>query len=316
MKTLRTRIPTTGGNPPAPLNVRLHRLRGACLLPVYLGLATLRRVPGLHFHLKIAALALKLFLEKRLTREQTFTLATWPMDSVRYFEFDFSYSAVKERVPSGAYLDVSSPRLFPLVLLRENPGLQGDLLNPDARDLEQTRQLARASGLEERCTFHNLLLDEVTFHDAQFDLITSLSVIEHIPERGDHLTVRKLWSLLKPGGRLILSVPCAAEAVEEYIDFDEYGLYGRDEQGFVFGQRFYDRDLLQERVLSVTGSPTRYAIYGEKEPGSFVRQREEKLTNPAYPFWQEAWQLGNSFRYYSRIEDLPGWGVMAMEFVR
>jgi hypothetical protein len=53
-------------------------------------------------------------------------------------------------------------------------------------------------------------------------------VLEHIPEDRDAL--EKMRNLLESGGKLLLSVPCAAEAFEEYIDFDEYGLLEMDDK--------------------------------------------------------------------------------------
>ncbi len=47
--------------------------------------------------------------------------------------------------------------------------------------------------------------DNMPFKDEQFDLVIHCEVLEHIPD--DKKTVSELWRVLKPGGRLILSVP-------------------------------------------------------------------------------------------------------------
>jgi hypothetical protein len=125
-----------------------------------------------------------------------------------------------------------------------------------------------------------------------------------------------MWELLSPGGRLLLSVPCAREAFEEYLDFNEYGLLAEDENHFVFGQRFYNQILLQERVYSITGNPTRCAVYGEKKIDTFKDNREKKCSGSGYPYWREPYMMGTDYKYFDSIDDLPGWGVTAMEFIK
>ena len=111
-----------------------------------------------------------------------------------------------------------------------------------------------------------------------------------------------------------MSVPCAGEATEEYIDYNEYGLLNEDENSFVFGQRFYDRELLDSRIFDVTGQPIRICVYGEKKYGMFIENRDQKFSSPDYPYWREPYMMGRNFKEFSSINDLPGWGVVAMEF--
>ena len=73
------------------------------------------------------------------------------------------------------------------------------------------------------------------FAENSFDLITSMSVVEHIPD--DKGAIQKMWHLLKPGGVLLLSVPCAVNASEEYTNLNDYELIDKNENGFVFWQR-------------------------------------------------------------------------------
>ena len=235
------------------------------------------------------------------------------MDSTRYFEFDYLWNSLAD-VPMSRCLDVSSPRLFPLMLALHRRDIVVDLLNPDARDLRQTADLVDACSLGERCRLHGRLVTEASFPPGTFDVITCISVIEHIPEDTDAL--QAMWKMVKRGGRLLLTVPCAAEASEQYINRYEYGVLEPGEDGYTFWQRLYSEELLRERVFGVTGLPSRKAVYGEKTAGSIQRNSARKCSRPFYPYWREAYMMGRECTFYSGIEDLPGEGVVAMEFIK
>ena len=278
--------------------------------------ASFLRVPGLFFHLYSSFLGFYLLVKARLDKKMIGRMILFPMDSVRYFEFDFCWRSFSAGDTLGYYLDVSSPRLFSLRALNKHPFERAVLINPVADDLRMTEQLIHACGLSSRCEFRNCLLEELDSAPASFDTIVSVSVIEHIPGEGDREAIKKMWELLSPRGRLLLSVPCAREAFEEYLDFNEYGLLAEDENHFVFGQRFYNQILLQERIYCITGSPSRFAVYGEKKIDTFKENREKKLKGSGYPYWREPFMMGMEYKYFDSIADLPGWGVAAMEFVK
>jgi SAM-dependent methyltransferase len=290
-------------------------LMGCGLSPAYWVMAHACGVPGLQFHRFCTTLGLRLlFQPSGLSMRMIYRMMFAPMDSVRYFEFGFMWRAMKSSRFAGRYLDVSSARFFPIILLDRNRAVTAELVNPDNKDIEITRKLVERLKLTTRCQLHNCPIEEAPFAPESFDTITSISVVEHIP--GDTRAVRKMWEVLKPGGTLLLSVPCAAKASEEYVDFNEYGLLAPDETGFVLGQRFYDEESLQERIFCITGEPVRYAVYGEKEPGFLFRNREKKCSDCTYPFWREPYMMGQECRYFNSVSHLPGWGVIAMQFAK
>lgn len=284
------------------------------LLPAAWGAAALLKVPGVHVGVECARLGLEL-VARPLARRSLASAARFvlmPMDSTRFFEFDFV-----ERVTAGAqgprYLDVSSPRAVPMLLLRANPGWHGQLLNPDPKDLAETRELVDAAGLGGRCQLSQVVIDDAPFPPESFDLVTCVSVLEHIPQ--DEQALRRVWSLLAPGGRLVLTVPVMARAAEQFIDENEYGLASPDERGFYFWQRFYDGELLRQRVFSVTGPPEHLEVFGEKVAGTFSRNAEEKRRlRKWYPFWREPWFVATGFRAFDGLDQLPGEGVAGMVF--
>jgi hypothetical protein len=125
-----------------------------------------------------------------------------------------------------------------------------------------------------------------------------------------------MWRLLAPGGHLLLSVPCVAEAYEEYLSRDVYGVLGAQADGFTFWQRLYDPALLEQRIFTVTGPPVRSELFGERTPGLYYQNMRQKMSDPRYPVWREPYMVGQDYRRFARAADLPGVGVIALEFVK
>jgi len=270
-------------------------------------------VPGLRFRVDCALLGLRLLYNRKaqISYADIYRLFFWPMDSTRYFEFDFMWEALS-RVPIQHFLDVSSPRLFPIILMTKRRELSAELVNPDLKDLQVTANLVRAIGLENRCHLSDCLIDSAPFEPGSFDVVTSISVVEHIPQ--DTQAVQKMWDWLKPGGRLLLTLPCAAQTSEQYINRNEYGLLAPDEEGYFFFQRLYDQRLLEERIFSITGQPRQHVIYGERSTGTLRRNLDRKMGDPYYPYWREPYMMGQDFCYFKELGKLPGEGVIALEF--
>lgn len=238
----------------------------------------------------------------------------YPMDSTRYFEFGFLSEVLKEG-GFNSCLDVSSPRLFSLSMLREYPRSRVTFLNPDATDLEMTRRAALSAGFGARCEFLSRPIEQVDADGVSYDLVVCISVLEHI--RGDTVAIGKMWDLLSPGGRLLLSVPCAAEGWELFLDRDLYGVgnSGAGDEAYFF-EYVYDTAQLEQRIFSVAGRPCRQGIWGEKVPGELWRMCDSKWGNEHYPFWREPAMSGTRFKSFASVEQLPGEGVIAMEFVK
>ncbi len=226
-------------------------------------------------------------------------LLFWPMDSTRYFEFDFVVRAAS-RESFDEYLDISSPRLLPLLVMRGRRNAEGTFLNPDRE--------------ERRCRLRNELIETSPLPQSRFDLITSVSVFEHIPD--DSAALKHTWELLRSGGRLILTLPCAATFSEQYISESPFGLLPADSNGYVFWQRFYDNAALEARIYHVLGRPARSTVFGEKKPGTFQRHASRKRSDPGYPFWREPISMGRDYEFFPSVDNLPGEGVIGLEFVK
>ena len=92
----------------------------------------------------------------------------------------------------------------------------------------------------------------------QFDMVCSISTVEHVgltgygdPEKsdGDKVAIQKLWTALKPGGDLILTVPAGKATTRRNM-------------------RIYDLDRIKEvvpnpRIIRFFAKPTRYGNWAE-----------------------------------------------------
>ena len=301
--------------PPAPRHTwASHTVRGALgavLTVPYAVLGAIGGCPGVGFRWACVRMAVRGL--GRLPISRVLSLIAAPLDSVRYFEFDFARRCIAEGSPRD-YLDVSSPRLLPLDVARRHPALKAVLLNPDRSDLDRTEILIRALGLAGRCSTSDRRIAACGLPDGSFDLITSISVVEHIP--ADTEAIAAMWRLLRPGGRLILTVPCAAAPAEEWADFNGFGVPEPAADGLFFRQRRYSPACLESRIHPAAGRPARMEVYGETRPGLYDRNVLAKMRDPFYPAWREPWMMSREWRKFDRISDLPGIGVAGMMFVK
>ncbi len=104
-----------------------------------------------------------------------------------------------------ALKDVSSPRLLDcgcgtganLEMLREYGEVQGFDLTMNGL------QLARQTG---RGPVVRASIGAIPFQDQTFDLVTCFDVFQSLPESIEHMGVRELWRVLKPGGHAVVNV--------------------------------------------------------------------------------------------------------------
>jgi hypothetical protein len=287
---------------------------GTLLFLPYLLLAWLGGCPGLSFRFRCWSLAMAHAIGKRrLPAIRLASLVIGPLDSVRYFEFAFAQECLDHALPS-TYLDVSSPRLFPVLHLTRHPNSEMVMLNPDRGDLAETTALVSALGVTQRCRLEGRLISESGLSASTFDVITSLSVVEHIPD--DTAALTAMWGLLRPGGRLVLTVPCAAKPYEEWADFNKYGLLDPSAEGLVFWQRFYSQACLETRIFAALGTPVRAVVYGERQAGNYDRNVQAKMHDAYYPIWREPWMMAREWRTFETIDQMPGVGVIGLMFVK
>jgi len=233
-----------------------------------------------------------------------------PVSLTRYFEFDFA----RRWLPSFSLaLDVSSPRLFSYFVAEQWPDRAIEMINPDRNDAAHSARLADALGIA------NLQVDtrdvaRLAEVPARFDCIWSLSVIEHIAgPYDDREAMRRLYAALKPGGRLIITVPVDRQAWEEYRSVNYYGVQVAAGTHGYFFQRFYDCDSLYQRLIEPTGqAPRCLQWFGERERGHFVAYVQRWQRNEYACTVDDVRVLIDHYTEYDSWEAMPGAGVCGL----
>jgi 2-polyprenyl-3-methyl-5-hydroxy-6-metoxy-1,4-benzoquinol methylase len=145
----------------------------------------------------------------------------------------------------------------------------------------------------------NLL--EANLPSQSFDIITSISVIEHFEGSSDSAAMKETALLLRPGGRLILTTlvnePFFAEF---YLNRSVYGSAFRGSP--VFYQRHYDVKSLEERLIRPSGLVEKQRVYF----GDYGFQCFEKLQRNPKPLRMfYAWNMPSLAKRYLSYREYP-----------
>jgi ubiquinone/menaquinone biosynthesis C-methylase UbiE len=94
-------------------------------------------------------------------------------------------------------------------------------------------------------TVQQRLTDQLPFEESQFDVVTMLAVLEHLDD--EQPILQEIYRVLKPNGRLILTVPSVwAKPVLEFLS---YRLKLVDEAEIRDHKRYYHRSRLRQVLI-------------------------------------------------------------------
>lgn len=183
---------------------------------------------------------------------------------------EFAYAMRQLDLPAGSrVLDVGSPKDLAVILARSHrlevtaTDILDEAVSLSARYAAAQNRAGRAPG-----RVHSERQDAraLEYPDNSFDAAFSISVLEHIPERGDTAAIRELVRVVKPGGLVVATTPYDASYRETYVRGPVYEREaGPDE--LIFFERHYDKATLDERLTGIEG--TRVAdleLWGEAGP--------------------------------------------------
>ncbi len=180
--------------------------------------------------------------------------ALTPIDFVRWREFDFALRAIARYMPAPhLVLDISSPKLLPLTIASQLRGchvVATDILDREVNWVRGAGQRLELGNLTSRIEDARSL----RLPDGRFDLVTSISVFEHIaPEHGGEIpAIKEMTRVMAPGGIAIITVPFSRRYFADYHAGNVYERTSIDGQP-IFFQRFYDHDLLMRNIVRASG---------------------------------------------------------------
>ena len=169
-----------------------------------------------------------------------------PLDPSRYLELPETLRELAAR-PGERVLDLASPKLLAVALARA--GVEVVSVDQLEREIESWRKLTAG---EPRLTLEVADGRALPFEDASFDHAYSVSVLEHIPEPGDEQALRELARVTKPGGRVVVTLPHAADYHEDWREAPLYADQG-GAGGRHFFQRWYDATRIERLAAAAPG---------------------------------------------------------------
>jgi len=241
-----------------------------------------------------------------------------PVDSVRYFEFEYVKSALESSPLAKRCLDVSSPRLFSAHVLQSIASSHVTVVNPDGIDLAETQTLLTALDVDpQRYECRTEWAGQLPWPDASFGDIWCISVIEHIDMPEDVPAIQDIWRVLRPGGRFVLTIPVSKAAFVEYRDQPMFANRESPEPADetpVFFQRWYDEVQVKERIVGCLPDAEVESQYlcGEKTKGWFLRYLKAREQKGPAVGCLDPYLMSRHFRPFASIDELPGCGILGL----
>lgn len=173
-----------------------------------------------------------------------------PVSYWRLAEFAYVWNRLGT-APGGRVLDVGSPKELAYILARNIrcSVVTTDILSDEVR---LSKVYAEAQDLSGSAPgqVHAEVQDgrSLGYADDTFDAAYSVSVLEHIPDDGDSLAISELVRVVRPGGRIVVTVPYGENYREDWVNRQVYERRQDGDQA-VFYQRHYDEGTLRERLL-------------------------------------------------------------------
>jgi SAM-dependent methyltransferase len=223
-----------------------------------------------------------------------------PLDPSRYLELPYVERELAA-LPGERVLDLASPKLLAATLARH--GIETTSVDELESEVETWRALTDG---QPRLSFEVADGRALRCGDATFDHAYSVSVLEHISGDGDEQALRELARAVRPGGRVVVTLPYARTYREEWRDAPVYQDHGSTD-GRYFFQRWYDDERVDRLAAAAPGL-------------ELVRRTVARLQ----PNWNAAYvrvfpllvPLGPLFGLLAREVEGPGGDVIRLTFER
>jgi SAM-dependent methyltransferase len=225
----------------------------------------------------------------RTTREALKNILV-PVNYWRTVEFRYVLNSLRPD-SRDTILDIGSPKLLSLYIadVLKATVYATDIESYFLGDYGTFREVRNIP--EDR--YHTMPMDgrHLTFPDNHFSKVFSVSVLEHIPDRGDSECVKEIARVLKPGGLCSITVPFSPASVTEVKSAGSFYWSGSSKDvsdGTTFFQRRYSEADLHERLIAPSGLRVRELLFiGERiaipsltEVGRIIHP----VIGPVHPF--------------------------------
>ena len=163
-----------------------------------------------------------------------------PVDITRFFEFSYLLKFLSRRDDTRKLiLDVSSPVMLSYILARKHKVIKTDINEGESQYISGNESLS----------FENADATNLPWDSNSFDLIYSISVIEHIYK--DYLqAISEMIRVVKPGSHVYLTFPVSSRAMEEWTEDQKYPDQKKDKGKSFFQYRFSEQQY--DEILSAS----------------------------------------------------------------
>lgn len=182
-----------------------------------------------------------------------------PLNYIRRQEIPLTMYLLKPKV-GEEILDISSPKLLSIYLIFKL-GLKNvtmsDIDDYFVKDVDQFSKLYKS-----KCFSGVFDARELPYDSNSFCKIFSISVLEHIPGKGDIEAIKEMARVLKVGGEMVITVPTNMMYIEEYLKKASFYWKNKSikKDDKVFFQRRYDPTSILNR-LTAPGLRIKKIIY-------------------------------------------------------
>lgn len=208
----------------------------------------------------------------KLPENQILTRIINPIDTVRYTEFTYFLKFIKNsNLSKMNILDISSPFIISYILASKNKVLKTDINIEEKQNINESINLSFK--LEDAT--------QLSFKDDTFDLIYSISVIEHIYNKYIQ-AINEMIRVLKQDGYIYLTFPVSFKHVEEWSNTNIYSHQYKENNKTFFQYRFCESDLNNIFKSLKNVDIIDMSIYWERNNGQYdkaMSQIKKQLNN-------------------------------------
>lgn len=167
-----------------------------------------------------------------------------PMNYVRMIELPLTFNLLEVN-KNHKILDISSPKLISLYMMANG---FSNLTISDIEDYFKEDFQVFTNSFSTNSNIEVFDARNIPHEAESFDRVFSISVLEHIADRGDIDVTKEAARILKPGGIFVITLPACSEYIEEWVNNPSiYWQTEQNQEGLSFYQRRYDESSIWNR---------------------------------------------------------------------